>query len=57
MHSDMAAITSPFFSRMITPTLVEWELLKTAPSKFALKGWELRGHQDSVEVVMGVLVG
>lgn len=44
MHSDMVAITSPFLSLMITPTLAEWELLKTAPSKFALKCWELGGH-------------
>ena len=41
---------------MITPTLAEWELLKTASSKFALKCWELGGHQECVEVAVGLPV-
>ena len=55
MRSVMAAIISLFLSQMIMPTPAKLELLNTAPSKFALKELELKGHHDCVEVVVELL--
>ena len=46
MHLDMAAITSPLLSRMMTPIPAELELLNTALSKFALKELGFGGVHD-----------
>ena len=48
MRSNMAAITSPLLSRMITPIPTELELLNTAPSKLALKELVFGGVHDCV---------
>ena len=55
MRSNMAAITSPLLSRMITPTPAELELLNTAPSKLALKELVFGGVHDCVGNVLELL--
>ena len=55
MRSDMAAITSPLLSQMITHIPAELELLNTAPSKLALKELEFGGVHDCVGGAMELL--
>ena len=55
MRLNMAAITSPLLSRMITPTCTELELLNTAPSKFALKELVFGGVHDYVDDAVELL--
>ena len=55
MRSNMAAITSPLLSRMITPTRIELELLNTAPLKFALKELVFGGVHDYVDDAVELL--